>query len=175
MQQACDCEGSVWTGLEAANERRFADAERFFQIVLKEDSNSASAWSNIGNVHLSRGRPIEALSDFSHAIELAPDVCGVSLGNVHKAVLQPGLCMLVLVPDTGCADPLSVHHAALPCHVRDNVLISWQAPVPYLNRALAKEQLGVDAEGAGSRAQAADFYKDAIHVSSCCPCLGTRM
>ncbi len=61
-------------GLMAANEGRFQDAERFFQIVLREDEGSASAWSNMGNVHLSLGRPQEAIKEFTQAIALAPEV-----------------------------------------------------------------------------------------------------
>ena len=66
---------SAWnlTGLEAANEKRFGDAERFFNIVLSKDHNSASAWSNLGNVHLSLGKAAQALTDFSNAIELASE------------------------------------------------------------------------------------------------------
>ena len=58
----------------AANDGRFDDAERFFQIVLKADQESASAWSNLGNVHLSLGRPQDATQEFSKAIALAPEV-----------------------------------------------------------------------------------------------------
>ena len=58
----------------AANQGHFAEAERFFQIVLNDDKESASAWSNLGNVHLSLGRPQEADNDFSTAISLAPEV-----------------------------------------------------------------------------------------------------
>jgi tetratricopeptide (TPR) repeat protein len=61
-------------GLMAANDGRFQDAERFFQIVLNEDQGSASAWSNLGNVHLSLGRPQEAVKEFNQAIALAPEV-----------------------------------------------------------------------------------------------------
>ena len=68
------CCAKLAAGLQAANERRFNDAERFFKIVLSEDRNSASAWSNIGNVHLSQGKATEALQDFSNAVDLASDV-----------------------------------------------------------------------------------------------------
>lgn len=43
------------------------------QIVLKEDTNSASAYSNLGNVHLQTGRAALALQDFSRAVALAPE------------------------------------------------------------------------------------------------------
>ena len=102
---------SAAAGLEAANERRFADAERFFKLVLKSEPDSASVWSNIGNVHLSLGHPVEALEDFTRAVSLAPE-----------------------------------------------------APVPYLNRSLAHEQLGVDAERAGQRDQAEQEFAKAIQV-----------
>lgn len=58
----------------AANDGRFDDAERFFQIVLNDNHDSASAWSNLGNVHLSLGRPKDASQEFSKAIALAPQV-----------------------------------------------------------------------------------------------------
>lgn len=63
----------------AANEGHFEEAERFFQIVLNDDKESASAWSNLGNVHLSLGRPQEADNDFTTAIGLAPEVHSDSL------------------------------------------------------------------------------------------------
>lgn len=44
-------------------------------------------------------------------------------------------------------------------------VVSMQAPVPYLNRALASEQLGVDAESRGDQSEAATRYQDAVHVS----------
>ena len=72
------CRGTclhAWhAGVRAATERRWEDAARFFQIVLQQEPESASAFSNLGNVHLSEGLPEEAVRDFSRAIELAPDV-----------------------------------------------------------------------------------------------------
>ena len=61
-------------GLRAATEGRFGEAETLFKVFLVGDPNSASAWSNLGNVHLSTGRAALALEDFDHAISLAPDV-----------------------------------------------------------------------------------------------------
>ena len=40
-----------------------------------------------------------------------------------------------------------------------------QAPVPYLNRALAEEQLGVDAEEQSQHQQAQEQYSGAVKVS----------
>lgn len=86
-------------GLEAANEGRLAAAERFFQTYLaQEDASSASAYSNLGNVHLQQGRTKQAIEDFSKAVELAPT-----------------------------------------------------ASVPYLNRAIAYEQLGLEAASTADR------------------------
>lgn len=42
-------------------------------MVLNEDNASASAYSNLGNVHLQTGRAALALQDFSRAITLAPE------------------------------------------------------------------------------------------------------
>ena len=60
--------------MQAATEQRWEEAERFFQIVLKAEPDSASAYSNMGNVHLSQRRPEQAVADFSRAIQLAPEV-----------------------------------------------------------------------------------------------------
>ena len=61
-------------GLKAATEGRFGEAETLFKVYLNGDPSSASAWSNLGNVHLSTGRAALALENFDHAISLAPDV-----------------------------------------------------------------------------------------------------
>ncbi|KAK9811641.1 hypothetical protein WJX72_007483 [[Myrmecia] bisecta] len=59
-------------GVRSATQGNFADAEKYFETVLKSDSQSASAWSNIANVHLSTGRAELALEEFTRAVELAP-------------------------------------------------------------------------------------------------------
>ena len=68
----------------AATEHRWDDAEKQFRIVLDEEPDSASAWSNLGNVHLSKGRPNEAFRDFSEAVRLAPTVSS----TCHKTASQ---------------------------------------------------------------------------------------
>lgn len=40
-----------------------------------------------------------------------------------------------------------------------------QAPVPYLNRAIAEEQLGVNAASSGNQEEAERHYQAAIRVS----------
>ncbi|GAB4821919.1 hypothetical protein N2152v2_008965 [Parachlorella kessleri] len=107
---------SMQAGVLAATQGRFQEAERFFNIYLQEDPASASAWSNLGNVHLSQasgdrdaGRTSLAVSDYTKAIELAPE-----------------------------------------------------APVPYLNRALAVEQLGVDRAEEGSERAARQLWEGAL-------------
>ena len=87
-------------GLEAATSGRFTEAERLFQVFLQSEPDSASAWSNLGNVHLSQGKAAEAVANFDRAVALAPE-----------------------------------------------------APVPLLNRGIAKEALAVEA-GEGSAAWA---------------------
>ena len=47
-----------------------------------------------------------------------------------------------------------------------DMLTAFQAPVPYMNRALAKEALGVEAATSGDTASAADLYRDALQVPS---------
>ena len=60
-------------GLNAANDRNWDAAERFFQTYLKqEDPKSASGYSNLGNVHLQQGKVQQAIRDYNMALELAP-------------------------------------------------------------------------------------------------------
>lgn len=66
--------GGACAGIRAATEQRWGEAERFFQIVLQQEPNSASVYSNLGNVHLSQGHPEAAVLDFTRAIEIAPEV-----------------------------------------------------------------------------------------------------
>ena len=96
-------------GLEAANEGRLDAAERFFQAYILDEPESASGFSNLGNVHLQMGYAERALQDFTKAISLAPE-----------------------------------------------------APVPHLNRAIAFEQVGLDAMKSGDEASAARYWNQAI-------------
>ena len=81
------------TGVQAATEQRWEEAERFFQIVLKEEPGSASAYSNMGNVHLSQRRPEQAVQDFSRAIQLAPEVGRLlTLGAAAKLPGEKACC-----------------------------------------------------------------------------------
>lgn len=124
-----------FAGLEAANEKRFGDAERFFNIVLSKDRDSASAWSNLGNVHLSLGKPTQALGDFSKAIELASDVSGFHASNfgtgaslyvfvMHRSLPSNGAHSLYLAPGLQLLQRLSafessskqLHPAQVPLH-----------------------------------------------------------
>ena len=99
---------SLRAGLEAANERRWVAAERFFQMYLKEtpEELSASGYSNLGNVHLQMGKVDEAVEDYAKAVDLSDG-----------------------------------------------------AAVPLLNQGLAYEELGVRAERAGRREDAARLWQ----------------
>jgi tetratricopeptide (TPR) repeat protein len=69
-------------GLEAANRGDLGAAERLFQIYIeKEDPASASARSNLGNVHLQQGRLAAAAADFDAAVERAPDAPVIRLNR----------------------------------------------------------------------------------------------
>lgn len=50
----------------------------------------------------------------------------------------------------------------IACHAKHEA--PMQAPVPYLNRAIAEEQLGVNAASAGRDEEAAQHYQAAIQV-----------
>lgn len=78
-------------GLNAANDRNWDAAERFFLTYLKqEDPNSASGYSNLGNVHLQQGKAEQAINDYNRALELAPGV-SVPLLNRGLAYEQLGV------------------------------------------------------------------------------------
>lgn len=47
---------------------------RLWKIYLSETPESASGYSNIGNVHLQQQRVEQALADYTQAISLAPEV-----------------------------------------------------------------------------------------------------
>ncbi|KAL4458527.1 hypothetical protein ABPG75_013392 [Micractinium tetrahymenae] len=100
---------TMQAGLRAATEGQLEEAERFFQIYLVEDPGSASAYSNLGNVHQQQGRPELAVEDYSKAVDLAPE-----------------------------------------------------APVPYLNRAIAKESQGVAAAAGGDVSRAQALWRSAL-------------
>lgn len=82
-------------GLRAATEGRLNDAERFFKIYLLDEPDSASGWSNLGNVHQQQGQAQQAVEDYSKAVALAPEVsdCVLALlwltaGSEHWAGLN---------------------------------------------------------------------------------------
>lgn len=78
-------------GLNAANDRNWDAAERFFQTYLRqEDPKSASGYSNLGNVHLQQGKVEQAIRDYDKALELAPGV-SVPLLNRGLAYEQLGV------------------------------------------------------------------------------------
>lgn len=99
---------TLQAGLRAATEGRLNDAERFFKIYLLDEPDSASGWSNLGNVHQQQGQAQQAVEDYSKAVALAPE-----------------------------------------------------APVPYLNRAISKEALGVQAAASGDSSRALDLWQSA--------------
>ena len=77
-------------GLEAANEQRWADAERLFKAYLLEAPDSASGLSNLANVELSTGRPQQALEHFDRAVELAPSA---AVPRMNRALAKEALAV----------------------------------------------------------------------------------
>jgi len=79
-------------GLEAANERRWVAAERFFQMYLNDtpEELSASGYSNLGNVHLQMGKVDEAVQDYAKAVDLS-DGAAVPLLNQGLAYEELGV------------------------------------------------------------------------------------
>lgn len=81
---------ALQAGLRAATEGRWADAERLFQVVLAEEPNLGSVWSNLGNVHLEQGRLELALRDYTRAVELAPKA---PVPYVNRALAHESLAL----------------------------------------------------------------------------------
>lgn len=78
-------------GLVQAEKKNYDAAERFFQTYLKqEDPNSASGYSNLGNVHMQMGKTALALEDYNRAVALAPEAA-VPLLNRGLAYEQLGV------------------------------------------------------------------------------------
>ena len=77
------------SGLRAATEGRLDEAERLFKLYLlqlqqqqpPDEGATASAWSNLGNVHQQQGRAALAVEDFTRAVQLAPQVGGCVCGG----------------------------------------------------------------------------------------------
>lgn len=77
-------------GLEAANEQRWADAERLFRAFLVEEPDSASALSNLSQVELSTGRPQRALEHLDRAVALAPRA---AVPRLNRALAKEALAV----------------------------------------------------------------------------------
>lgn len=58
--------------LRAAVAGDLENAERLFTVLIEENPNSASVWSNRGSVRLSMERWEDAVEDLTKAVELAP-------------------------------------------------------------------------------------------------------
>ena len=78
-------------GLEAANDRNWVAAERFFQTYLKQEENSASGYSNLGNVHLQMGKIDLAVKEYDKAVELSDAKAAVPLLNRGLAYEELGV------------------------------------------------------------------------------------
>ena len=85
-------------GLEAANEQRWADAERLFKAYLLEAPDSASGLSNLANVELSTGRPQRALEHFDRAVELAPRA---AVPRMNRALAKEALAVAAAAESKG--------------------------------------------------------------------------
>lgn len=84
------------SGLEAATQGRLEAAERFFQSYIaqcQDESEAASGYSNLGNVHLQMKKTDQAIADFSKAISLAEDA---PVPRLNRAIAyeQLGLDMM---------------------------------------------------------------------------------
>ena len=77
-------------GLEAANDQRWADAERLFKAFLLEEPDSASGLSNLANVELSTGRPQQALEHLDRAVGLAPRA---AVPRMNRALAKEALAV----------------------------------------------------------------------------------
>ena len=91
-------------GLEAANERRWADAERLFRAFLVEEPDSASALSNLSQVELSTGRPQKALEHLDRAVALAPRA---AVPRLNRALAKEALAVAAAAAASPSPSPSS--------------------------------------------------------------------
>jgi tetratricopeptide (TPR) repeat protein len=77
-------------------------AERLFKIYLLEEPGSASAFSNLGNVHQQQGQAALAVEDYNMAVQLAPEVwpfvcslCSIENVNDNSHGFGQGLVRLI--------------------------------------------------------------------------------
>ena len=70
-----------------ASQERFADAEPYFQTVLRADPGNAVAHFNLGYTHDKRGQYDKAISEFREAVRLNPNIdrawYGLGLAHAH--------------------------------------------------------------------------------------------
>ncbi len=60
--------------LAATSKGDFSTAEKYWSEILQQFPDNAAIWSNRGNSRVSQNKLQEALADFNHAIELAPEM-----------------------------------------------------------------------------------------------------
>src|SRR6266849_3769396 len=70
-----------------ASQERFADAEPYFQAVLRADPGNAVAHFNLGYTHDKRGQYDKAIREFHEATRLNPKIdrawYGLALAHAH--------------------------------------------------------------------------------------------
>lgn len=106
LMSVCLCVGAqtyeehIQTGLTAAEEERYADAEEAFRMAIKsypDDYRNSLAYANIAHVQEAQGQNLKALASYDSAVELAPKNVPIrksradlymKLGNYGKAIID---------------------------------------------------------------------------------------
>ena len=104
-------------GLEAANEQRWADAERLFRVFLKEEPDSASALSNLANVEMSTGRPGLALEHLDRAVALAPRA---AVPRMNRALAKEALAVAAAAASSSSSSSSSSSYERLLASAADD-------------------------------------------------------
>ena len=146
-----------------AKDRCFDDALRFYDLVLKSEPNSATAWNNRGNALYGMSRYDDALAAYDRALEL-DDTLVLAHSNRGNILSRYGryveaLCecdkVLKLAPKEAAA-----HHnranALRALRQYDEALLSYRRAIKcdsnlaeaHVNQAMLRLQLGQFAEGA---------------------------
>ncbi len=93
-------------GLALIGLKRYREAERMFNTIIKHEEKNAHAWFGLGSVYHAERNYEKALDAFDITISLKPDF--------EIAYFKRGLVKLELNNQTGCDDLLKAHQLGFP-------------------------------------------------------------
>jgi tetratricopeptide (TPR) repeat protein len=123
-------------GIKFHNERRFVDAERLYQLVLRENPDHTDALNLMGVLAIEAGQDTIALNYMRKAVKLAPDVA------IYRNNLGNGLIIAALpeeaLPHLRKAVALDPNYADAWCNLGKawRIIGDMEQAVKLFNRAL---------------------------------------